>query len=247
MLVSPRLMHTTYLSFSSRLAIALTAVLSGSAELAQAEPAQAEPAQSRPTQAESAPPEILLYAKGGYSYAVARQSSANGSFEFTDPERNGWAVDVGAVFTTPLSRQLRPYVDFAALVRSDRRMLIPGIGLRYDFLDPAEKFLPFITFGMGYNLARWTTSPTTLSAENEQGQSIAATVQAGFDYYLSEHFALDLTLRSDFYHLTTTAVQGGSIRQLSDKASLSALGGITFRLGKSAQEPQDTDGDGVFD
>jgi outer membrane protein OmpA-like peptidoglycan-associated protein len=183
--------------------------------------------------------------KGGYSYANSDTSNENGGVNgVNDIGDNGTVVGATVVFNTSLSDYFKPYIDIAGHWQDDRRFIIPGAGLRHDILLDDSRFEPFYAFGLGYNYAKWNDSPAdNLDVSNNSGESFVFTAQTGFDYYISDNLALDLTLRLDSYHIDSTLVQNNRVTTIDDKASFSLMTGLVYRFGASSTTSHNTEAD----
>lgn len=191
-----------------------------------------------------------LSINAGYSYAHADIQETNGGVpNVNDIQDQGWAVTTALVFNTQHSDYFKPYLDLAYLHQNDRQFTIPGVGLRHNFTLNNPNFEPFYSIGVGYNYMRWQDYPNhEVKSIDDNGQSYVFTAQTGFDYYITPHFALDLTLRYDGYTLDTTLVENNRVTRIDETYSLSLLVGLVYRFGEKGplvQEDPDSDHDGI--
>lgn len=164
-----------------------------------------------------------------------------------DPDTIGGAISGTVVFNSDLIPFMKPYIDIATLLHQDRRFIIPGFGLRHNFMEDDEAIEPFVMIGLGYNYMSWKTAPIVFPGTQEArggGQSVAFTLQGGADFYLTEQVALDFSLRYDSYDIGTEIIQGSHVTTLQDNGSLSLLLGLVYRFGNRVGEGDD-DLDGV--
>lgn len=185
--------------------------------------------------------------KGGYSYANSSANDSNGGIDgVSSIEDDGIGLSASIVFNTGMTDYFKPYLDVTLLSQDDRSFVIPGAGIRHDFYINESSFEPFYSFGVGYNFAEWSDDPVnTDMTESDSGQSIVFSAQTGFDYYLNEHLALDLTVRYDAYDIDTTIVEDNRVTRIEDRGSLSLLAGLVYRFGPTSRSYQDNDRDGI--
>ena len=151
------------------------------------------------------------------------------------------------VFNTEFIPYFKPYVDLAVLLHEDRRFIIPGIGLRHDFVLEDKTIEPYASVGVGYNYMSWKEPPVDLPGLQDSqtgGQSFAFTLQGGVDFYFTDNLALDASLRYDSYDIGTVIASSPQVTTIEDKSSFSLLFGIVYRFGDVINDGDD-DLDGV--
>ena len=164
-----------------------------------------------------------------------------------DPDTVGGVESLSLVFNTDFNAYVKPYIDINVIWHQDRRFIIPGLGLRHDFMQDDKTFEPFVSLGLGYNYMNWKKAPVVfpgVDAAQSGGQSMTVTAQGGMDFYFSEKIALDLTMRYDSYDIGTEIVGNGKATTLQDNATLSLMLGLVYRFGENNGEGDD-DIDGV--
>lgn len=190
-----------------------------------------------------------LALKAGYTYAITDEHNTNGGIDnINHLSNNGLGISASIIFNSSLSNYFQPYLDLAFFSHDDRRFIIPGIGIYHRILIDDSRFEPFYSFGVGYNYAKWDESPVEgINSTDDTGESITFTAKSGFDFYFTEHFAFDLTLRYDAYDISTTLVENNKVTRINDNGSISLLAGIAYRFGEQkTKAPIDDDQDGVI-
>ena len=181
----------------------------------------------------------------GYSRAISSLKESNGGVpSVTDPAIDGRGFAATLVFDYEVLPRLSPYIDLANLIQDDRDFLIPSLGLRYQFESEDGLIQPFLAVGAGYVYTEWNEAPVpAVNTSEPSGQSFGGSLQAGVDIFIAENLAFNFTARYDMYDIGTTIIENSRLTTIEDRASLSALVGLTYRFGK--KRLKDDDGDGV--
>ncbi|WP_375748556.1 OmpA family protein [Vibrio sp. HN007] len=194
---------------------------------------------------------------GGYGKTLSKLEDLNqGVSGINKPEENGLGLNFALTFSPELMDSTRVYLDFQALIQDDRKFSIPGIGFRYDFKPQTEAFQPYSKLGVTYVYMEWDKTPVSnVIASSNSGQSLGIAGQVGFDYYLTENFALGAVARIDSYDIGSVLVAGNSATTINETLSLSAMLSMTYRFNKpqrvetvaEVEVYRDGDQDGVYD
>jgi hypothetical protein len=156
-------------------------------------------------------------------------------------------LDASSVFRTEYSEYFKPYVNLAWIVFDERNLVIPGVGLQHDFALQNDWIKPFYSVGVGYAFMHQSDKPgSNLQSQSRRGESFAFTAQTGADFYLSDEWALGLTLRYDGYNIDTTVVDNNQITTLQDRGALSVLFGVSYHFSEPPKPVLDDDKDGVI-
>ncbi len=186
-----------------------------------------------------------LSIKIGPSFAQTSQTDDQGGVTgVVEPDDSGVQVGVRLVFNNGYIPYFKPYIDMTSIIYSDRDIIIPSIGLRHDFELEQRWIEPYASFGVGYAVMDRTESPLSSSVAYDDSTSSAnLTLEGGVDFYLDEHWALDLSLRYDTYNLKTTVGGNFQLTTIEDKSSVGLMGGLVYRFGSNdARKDDDLDG-----
>ena len=195
-----------------------------------------------------ADPVDTIAIKGGYSYTNSYSNNINGGIEgVPEAEENGLGLSASIVFNASLNGYFKPYLDITWLSQEDRDFVIPGAGIKHDFYVEDSNFEPFYSLGVGYNFTEWSEDPVDDFQKNSSsGEAVVFTAQTGFDYYFTDHLAVDLTFRYDAYAVDTTIVDNNSVTTIEDRGSASLLAGLVYRFGDRQSSKRDDDRDGIY-
>lgn len=186
--------------------------------------------------------------KAGYSRAIEDLSDINGgSSDALDPGNDGFIINTTAMFNSQYSDYFDTYLDFAWLQYTDRKVIIPGLGIVHSAELEDSAIQPFIGAGVGYAFMYLDDSPSAkLDSIDRNGQSVVFTLQAGADIPLSESLSLDLTARYDMYNIDSSFLQDSGLTIVKDRGALSVLAGLSYHFDSPSRSNYvDEDFDGV--
>ena len=176
----------------------------------------------------------------GITYSsISYQNNAIQNFDY--PEIISTSYCATLVFNTDWIPYIEPYLEFNTHTLNDRFFFIPSIGIRHDFTTHSKTIKPFLSFGVGYDILRWTLS--TYHPDSDVilgGEDFVYTFQAGSEFYISKSLAFDMTLRFDAFNifdsttLNTTIVDPNSQSQVTihERGTLALLFGVVYRFGQ---------------
>jgi opacity protein-like surface antigen len=186
--------------------------------------------------------------KLGYSRAFYSKTIDNGGVtNVVNPKTNGFATAFCITFNNGQEPLFEPYVDFSSYIFSDRNFYIPTIGLKHEFNLDNKALKPYAAIGVGYAVMDRKSSPLTSSeAIDERTASANLSLEAGIDYYITKHWALDFSARLNSYNIETVVGGYYKLTTLEDRYSLNLLAGIVYRFGAIKNIDGDDDNDGVI-
>ncbi len=185
--------------------------------------------------------------KAGYSRAIEDRSDTNGgASDALDPSNDGFIINGTATFNSQYSDYFKPYLDLAWLQQTDRKVLIPGLGILHSTELEDSAIKPFFGAGVGYAFMHIDDSPSlNLDSIDRHGQSVVFTVQSGADIPLSDSLSLDLTARYDIYNIDSSFLQSPGLTVVKDRGALSVLAGLSYHFDSPRPRYIDEDFDGV--
>ncbi|WP_156502899.1 OmpA family protein, partial [Oleiphilus sp. HI0067] len=176
-----------------------------------------------------------------------RSDTNGGSSDALDPGNDGFIINTTAMFNSQYSDYFDTYLDFAWLQYTDRKVIIPGLGIVHSAELEDSAIQPFIGAGVGYAFMYLDDSPSAkLDSIDRNGQSVVFTLQAGADIPLSESLSLDLTARYDMYNIDSSFLQDSGLTIVKDRGALSVLAGLSYHFDSPSRSNYvDEDFDGV--
>ena len=195
-----------------------------------------------------------LSVKLGYAYGKSTRTDDNGGVSsIEDPESNGFNSGIRTVLRNGAFALFKPYLDFSAIFYDDRQFYIPTIGLRHDIYLDNRRIVPYLALGVGANFLKKKDKPNPNGiAIDDNTFSANLTLEGGIDFYFNKHWAIDASIRADFYSLKTVVGGFYSLSTLEDYYSASVLVGAKYYFGDHDKDSltrnptSDDDEDGVI-
>jgi opacity protein-like surface antigen len=189
-----------------------------------------------------------LSLKIGVSSALQSKHSANGGVNNAKKTKKDAISINGAIsFNTPYSDVFKPYLDLNSSDYKDKRVIIPGMGLRYQFSLKEPFIKPFYSLGVGYAFLDWSTLPVNgFLSDSDKGESVVFTTQGGVNLVFNEELTLGISLRYDAFSIDTTIVDNNRVTTLQDRGGVTLFAGLQYRFGTAPKIVIDDDHDGVL-
>lgn len=179
--------------------------------------------------------------RGGYSQAIMQEHSS-AKVDADESKTGGLIYDLSAAFNVAdegFFHSFKPYVDFTGRHYTDRNAQTFGVGLHHDF-GSMIGLTPFAAAGIGYAQMRWSDAPLRATAKSDKAMNSAVgSLHGGVALPINDWIDATLSLRGDWYELSTKFETEDRSTDQVDRFALSALVGLRFNFEQpSAPAPQ---------